>query len=117
MPILDSLFGPFLVWPLEYFLPYPYIIEEAFKAVVVVKGPKSLMLYVISGMGFAFSETVIYSLNTSVPLERMFLTSILHSGTFAVIYFFNNKKALWVGLLVAALIHYLFNLFFGGVFF
>ena len=32
---LIALFGPFIVWPFELFIPHPYIVEELFKFVLV----------------------------------------------------------------------------------
>jgi hypothetical protein len=116
--ILYSLFGPFLVWPLEYFLPYPYIIEELFKSVLVLFfAKKSAKSFIFAGIAFALTETVFYSFNInaygSVGLlfTRFILTACLHSLTFLIIFWFAKKsKGLIVfGFIVSALIHYLYN--------
>lgn len=115
--IIYSLFGPFLLWPVEYYLPYPYIIEELFKAVVVWFGPKKASAYILAGTLFALTETVLYSINVNITTSlgfmfvRFALTSVLHSITFLIIYWFakRNKKLIVVGFILAALIHFLYN--------
>lgn len=117
--ILISLLGPFLVWPIEYLLPYPYIVEELFKCVVVWFGPKKASIYIYAGMAFALTETVFYAININMAganglmVKRFVITSILHSSTFLLIYFANKKsrKLLPIGFLAAATIHFLYNLY------
>ena len=119
MTILYSIFGPFLVWPIEYFFPYPYIIEELFKCVVVWFGEKRALIYVYAGLAFAFTETVFYVLNINKSGSLGFMAlrfisgSLLHSSTFFIIYLTNkkSKKLIPVGFLVSATIHYFYNLF------
>lgn len=116
--VLYALIGPFLVWPVEYFLPYPFIVEELFKTILVYFIPqKSYKPILLSGIGFAISETVLYTLminssgNVSLLFTRLLTTSILHSVTFITIYLFGkkNKWLLTVGFIIAVLIHYLYN--------
>lgn len=113
MTILYSLVGPFLVWPVEFLFPYPYIVEELFKVFVVWFGPKDYKVYLLGGFLFAFTETVFYTMNTGFSLTRLFATSLLHSLTFLVIYWFasKNKGFIVVGLIFAMLIHFLYNLY------
>lgn len=122
---LMALMAPFLVWPIEFYLPYPYIIEELVKVIFVLfiikesKISKQIQLGLIIGVLFALSETVFYLFNffqqtSLLPLIlRLFLTSILHSLTIMVILIstFVNKKLLVFGLLFAILIHYLYNFY------
>jgi hypothetical protein len=117
--VLYSLFGPFLVWPIEYFLPYPFIIEELFKVLVVWFGPRKAKVYLLAGILFATTETVLYTINVNITgtVTYMFLrfasTSILHSTTFLIIYYFTrqNKKLIIFGFIISALFHYLYNNF------
>lgn len=118
--VLYSLFGPFLVWPLEYFFSYPYIIEELFKAVLIFLLPqKNWKVFVYSGIAFALTETVLYSININnygsigLMFTRFILTSVLHSFTFLIIYWFNriDRRLIIVGFIVSVLIHYLYNLY------
>ena len=91
MVFLYSLFGPFLLWPVEYFLPYPYIIEELFKCAVIWFGGKNVKTYLYAGFAFAFSETVLYSINinafgrVSLIFVRLLVLGILHTTTFLII--------------------------------
>lgn len=115
--ILYSLFGPFLVWPFEYLLPNPHIIEELFKYIVVKWTNGNLKSYIYGGIVFALSETVLYSININASgninliLVRFILTSLLHSTTFVIIYYFSKKKGFLklTGLVFAILIHFLYN--------
>jgi RsiW-degrading membrane proteinase PrsW (M82 family) len=120
---LMALMAPFLVWPIEYFLPYPYLIEEFIKAILVfniiyfVNKQHQLMIAAIIGILFSLSETVLYSfnffpLNSIMPFfYRIFATTLLHSGTILIMLLFSikSKKLFPIGLTVAILIHYLYN--------
>ena len=119
MTILYSVFGPFLVWPIEYFFPYPYIVEELFKSFVVWFGDKKALTYVYAGLAFAATETVFYAVNInlsgslSLMAVRFVTSGLLHSLTFLVIFFVyrKNKNLIPLGFLFATLIHYLYNLY------
>lgn len=126
---LFGLFGPFLVWPLELFFPYPHIVEEIFKFIVVYYFLKSkpdfktgFKTVALAGILFAASETVFYSLKANlggvqdILITRFIFTSLLHTITFAVIFIFGSSPSpkrknvgLVLGLLTAILIHYLYN--------
>lgn len=115
-----SLFGPFLIWPVELFLPYPYIIEELFKAFVVYFN-RSLRIgtFVIAGLLFAVTETVLYSININIlgsvnfMILRFISSTLLHSTTFVVIYLFakRSKRLVSIGFLVSMTIHFFYNSF------
>ncbi|QQG41630.1 MAG: PrsW family intramembrane metalloprotease [Candidatus Woesebacteria bacterium] len=116
--VLFALIGPFLVWPVEYFLPYPSFVEELFKAILIYFLPqKNYKTVVISGVAFALTETVLYAFNIfnfgglELMLTRLLSTSILHSATFLTIYIFgkNGGWRLIIGLIIAVLIHYIYN--------
>jgi hypothetical protein len=115
--VLLALFGPFLVWPVEHFLPYPYIIEELFKVFVVLQGGKGYKGYITAGVLFALTETVLYTINVNTTgtlgfmITRFISTSLLHTITFLIIYWFGSKskKLIVVGFIFSALIHFLYN--------
>lgn len=124
MIALYSIFAPFIVWPFELFFPFPFIVEELAKTIIVffslkAKGTFSQFLktFILAGVLFALSETVLYLINInflgkiSLIFTRFLATSLLHSFTFIVIAAigFRNKKLLWLGFLIAASIHYLYN--------
>jgi hypothetical protein len=115
---LYSFFGPFLVWPLEYLLPFPFIIEELFKGVLVyIFHKQSAGTFFLCGITFALTETFLYSINIfsygsfAMFAERLVLTSALHSATFLIIYGFTkiDRRLLIVGLAVAMVIHFFYN--------
>lgn len=116
--VLYSVFGPFLVWGVEYFLPYPYIIEELFKTILVYFFPqKSFKTYIYAGISFALTETVLYSFNVNafgsigLLFTRLLSTSLLHSFTFLIIYWSTKKdrRLIVVGFVISVLIHFLYN--------
>ena len=123
---LYALFAPILVWPVELLFPYPYIVEELIKAVIVffserdstASSSSKIKLYILAGVFFALSETVLYILNFSAVgrldylLIRFVLTSFLHTTTFLVMYASTYKNLKWLplGFILAVLIHYIFNL-------
>lgn len=123
-PILSiplSLITPFILWPIELVFPYPFIVEEIAKLLIVFplakNAKKHLLLYGISiGILFAMSESVIYSMNAAYGSPnyiflRLLTTSILHATT-AVIILFSAKRGrilLGIGLVIAMVIHYLYN--------
>ena len=126
MIIFYALIGPFLLWPIEYIFPYPHFVEEFFKALLVLfTGKQKPFTYVFAGIVFAFSETVLYSTNINLFgniglfFTRFLLTSALHASTLMIIYYFgkSDKKFVWIGFIIAASVHYLYNSLFGRIFF
>lgn len=114
-------FGPFFLWPLEFYFPYPHIIEELFKAGVVLfilKNSKNYYLTALSGIIFAFSETVfylpnIYSVGGLNTLGlRLITTTLLHTSTLLLMHFTYNKGklAFTLGILTSILIHFAYNM-------
>jgi hypothetical protein len=125
---LFAAIAPFLVWPIEFFFPYPYVIEELAKAILVLiviqstpNGAMKFKLTVLVGVLFAFSETVFYITNLflvgnlTMFFERLLWTTPLHTITSLIILLptFINKKLMPVGLILAMIVHYYFNLFVG----
>ncbi|KKQ25060.1 MAG: hypothetical protein US40_C0004G0099 [Candidatus Roizmanbacteria bacterium GW2011_GWC2_37_13] len=121
---LMALIAPFLVFPIEMVLPYPYIVEEIIKSLLIINVVKlpskkiQIFIGICLGVFFAVSETVLYSFNffmltSIIPLiERLFLTSLLHALTIVVMILSNfiNKKLLPLGVILAMIIHYFYNL-------
>jgi len=75
-------------------------------------------LAVLGGFIFAFSESVFYLVNIltlgdlSLFPKRLMLTGVLHMGTIFLLYLLvkRGKTGTVVGLMLSALIHYLYNL-------
>ena len=126
--VLSSLFAPFLLWPVEHLLPYPYFIEESLKAVIVFfglnykekhSGKELIIISILTGIAFTVSETVMYSINinsygdSALFLKRFFLTGLLHTFTFLILIFSGKKrkKHIFFGFLINILIHYFYNSF------
>lgn len=124
--LIYSLAAPILLLPLEKLLPYPYLIEELAKYVLVnlVVRDKSIeggrvWLYVLSaGLLFTFAESILYIFNIfslgrywDFP-ARLILTGALHVGTMLIMLWgINRGKFLAVTtLLVAVATHYFLNL-------
>lgn len=122
---LFALIAPFIVWPIELILPYPHIIEELAKAVLVftlLNLPERLTkikLAILIGVLFAFSESVLYLFNIQLVgniqtyFVRLLVTIPLHVITTLIILLpaLKNKKLIIVGVVFASLIHYFFNLY------
>lgn len=123
---LISAIGPLLLWPIELFLPYPFIVEEVFKGIIVylilqVSGKKLQEKFIIaSAVLFSLSESLLYIFNFSLVgngkifLLRLLLTTIMHLCTFLIIYFSGRKnlKLLPIGVLAGAVIHFFYNYIF-----
>ncbi len=123
--LLGSLASPLFLLVIEKILPYPYILEEILKLIFVLlyigqeKVYKTTLFnYVIlSGLLFAFSESIFFLTNIlalqtyNIFFLRLVLTSILHATTISVIYFCSKRtKYGWLlGLLLAMVIHYIYN--------
>jgi RsiW-degrading membrane proteinase PrsW (M82 family) len=121
LPVFASVL-PFFCWVVESVLPYPYIVEEfaKFLLVIFVIGNKANVWQkaIVAGILFALTEMVFYSFNylstgnVSVVLTRLGLTTALHTLTYLVIVisYSWNKKLIILGLVIAILIHYFYNL-------
>ena len=126
MGLLVPLFAaitPFILWPIEIILPYPYIVEEISKAILIfflLKLPnrEKILGTIMIGFLFSFSETVLYLFNVfSVgSLQTLFLrfifTTPMHIVTSLIILSsaLINKNLIILGIIIAALVHYIFNL-------
>lgn len=109
MEYLTALVFPFFLLLIENFIPYPYLIEEVFKFFLAKKA-SSTKTAIILGLLFSLSEAIFYAMNLNSPLYRMFVVTPMHITTILVMQYFLKRKSMWpVGLLLAILIHYLFN--------
>ena len=125
--IICSLVLPLVLIPIEKFLNYPYIIEEIAKALLIFfivlkfKNTKTqIYSTILLGALFALSESMFYLAGNIIPFgnlstfgQRLLLTTPLHIITALIILLptLKNKKLIIFGLILAALIHYLFNYF------
>ena len=125
LALLFSLASPLFLLPIEKFLPYPYLLEELAKLLIVrlIIKKKNLGLWqlvsfsVLAGFLFAFSESVLYLTDIfalgdfSLFSRRLFLTGSLHTGTMLLISLSGRKSRLGLvlGFLGAVLVHFLFN--------
>jgi hypothetical protein len=124
--LLISLFLPYIIWPIEQFLPYPHIVEELAKGLLVYflvneKLSRSAILVVSLFMGlfFALTESVFYIANiwlvgnVNTFIIRLLLTIPLHSLTTLAIALPSsfNKKLIIIGVAMAILIHFFYNRF------
>ena len=125
---LFSLIAPFIIWPVEYLLPFPYLVEEVYKSILVLlvvndnlSQKDQALLVVVNGVLFSISETFFYFINIykvgslTTVLERLISTTPLHIVTILIIFYFakKNKKLLPIGFFVSVILHYLFNLMIG----
>lgn len=115
MEYISALIFPFILLLVEKLLPYPYIVEELCKFYLAKKAD-STKVVIILGLLFSFSEAIFYVMNPIYVLSpmrfvlRFALVSAMHTTTVLVMYYFSKRKSLWsIGLILAILIHYLFN--------
>ena len=121
---LIALAFPFLLWPIEVLLPFPFFVEEVAKAVLVVyiiniehKFTTALKLTIATAVSFSVSETIFYFFNiyivgeVSTIFKRLALTGLMHTVTFLIIFAFTykSKKLIPLGLFIAGVIHFLYN--------
>lgn len=115
--------GVFFLWLVELFLPYPWVIEELFKFLLVwyvVKksGPGSRFpLVLASGLAFSISEALFYLFNylpqgNLAPfLIRLAITVPMHLLTFVLLYLGLRKRTVFglAALVLSMGLHYWFN--------
>lgn len=120
--LIIALVSPILLVPVEKILPYPFLIEEIFKYVLLLLINKKKNTFLIEsllvGAFFNLTETFLYLPNAIVTgdilflLERLLITGSMHVVTCGVMYFGikKNKYLGFVTLVLAIIIHFLFNL-------
>lgn len=120
---LAALILPIVLIPVEKMAPYPYIVEEIAKAVLIFqilknsKRKNQLALTLTVAFLFALSENIFYSTNFITNgifynfWQRFLLTTSLHLLTAIIILLPSQKKVKLMApaTLLAMLIHYLYN--------
>lgn len=115
--LLLSFASPLLLMPIEYFLPYPHIVEELTKMLIVRMTKGTLLTTVIAGVLFSVSESMFYLMNilevgdiSRFPL-RLITVGSMHTITFCI--HFIGRKGGKIGILLAfgvtVMIHYWYN--------
>ena len=111
LPLFTAM-APFVIWPIELILPYPHVVEEIVKAVMVWWGKPNAKTALLLGAIFAFSEAVFYLFNSPSALSRLLYTLPLHTSTFLILAL-SRRRFFPLGLAAAILIHWLYNKFTG----
>ena len=123
---LYALIAPLILLPVETFLPFPYLIEEIGKYILVtiLYNDTSCNLknwfwlkIMILGVLFTFSESMLYVFNIiragNIWLfpDRLALTGLLHVGTITLMYLGYRKGRIWAlaTFLMSIAIHYTYN--------
>lgn len=115
-----ALFLPYLLLPIEYFLPFPYLIEELAKLPLVssqrhLSLKTRLFFAVLLGICFSLSESILYLLNPlffqnpTLFLQRLLLTTPLHSSSLLILTLTKSKHLIWLGLVTNICLHFSFN--------
>jgi hypothetical protein len=127
--LIFGLFLPFLLWPIEYLLPFPHLIEElakyfcllwlknaqfAKKAIVSKSGVIATILFALF---FSLTESVMYLLNffalgnLELLSDRLGYTSLMHTVTTLIIFVSLDKKRIYqlLAVIAAMIVHFIFN--------
>lgn len=120
---------PFLLWPIEYFLPYPHIVEELAKygsllwikyaefAGKTIFSKKTVLATIVFALFFSLTETVLYLLNYfalgdfSLIFNRLAIVTPMHILTTLVIFssLDKGKGYQFFAVILAVIVHYVFN--------
>ena len=120
---LVSAVSVFFFWLVELWLPYPWLVEEVFKFVLVVQirqkvaARERLAAVLLSGLALGVSEAFFYLLNyvqagsLVMFVWRLALTVPLHLVTFLILFWGSGggRYRQAAALVVAGLIHFGFN--------
>lgn len=124
--LIISLIAPPILYFIEKILPYPYLLEELLKYFLVrslFRCPYSsfspLKTVVALALVFSFSENILYlpeiisSGKFYLFYFRLLFDGFLHLATFLLLFFGQTKNRLLgiMSLVIAIIVHYLFNLF------
>ncbi len=110
MLILWMAILPMILWFVELILPFPVLLEELAKALVVYRAANWKQAAGL-GLVFGLGEAILFLVNANWlgslgPIwQRLLLTVPMHGLTAAVMVAFGKP-----GLILAVLIHALFNL-------
>jgi hypothetical protein len=116
-------FLPFILLPVEYFLPYPYIVEEIAKgwlAYMVSRDEGTwgkAWIIVASAIMFTLTESIFYLYNilmlgeNSLFIKRIIFTTPLHTFTMLLMYYGAKygKVSFTISLVLASIIHFIYN--------
>ena len=120
-----SILAPLVLIPVETILPYPYIVEEIVKFMIVVGFSKSnkehIFAPILGGFLFSLTETFLYIPNIMaigqphIIFERIFITGGMHVATILLMYLGLRKKTVIgiAALILSIMIHYFFNKYSG----
>jgi len=113
---------------IEWWLPYPFVIEELVKAglvLMIISAPATkdrtkFLAVVLSGVLFTLSESIFYLFNylclhhCSLFLDRLWRTGGLHISSLLILFIFARYGKFWliVGFLLAVILHAEFNMLF-----
>lgn len=120
---MAAAFLPFLVWPVEWLLPYPAVIEEVAKGILVwqilerVPDSSQRSMVLASGILFGGSEMLLYTVNAillgslGALVLRVLLTMPMHVLTLYLIWWLGKRGRAWLvlGIGVGMVIHGVFN--------
>ncbi|OGK18824.1 hypothetical protein A3D80_02960 [Candidatus Roizmanbacteria bacterium RIFCSPHIGHO2_02_FULL_40_13b] len=112
--------APFILWPIEIFFPYPHIVEELAKALLIFfilkSGDNRQKIYATILIGFLFgiTENFLYLFSPATSqthLFRFMVTMPLHITTSLAILIpaLLDKRLLFLGIVLAGLLHYFYN--------
>ena len=120
---LFALIAPFILWPIEYYFPYPFVFEEIAKGILVyfvvtdktIKNKVSAVI--LATLLFSVSESFLYLINIyqvgniSTLFMRFILTTPMHIITSLIILFFGikDKRLIPLGVVISGVIHLFFN--------
>ena len=122
--ILASAALPFLLFPVEVLFPFPFIVEEVAKLLIVVfvikstsKFDSGLKTIAASSIMLTLSESFFYFPNiymvgnVATIFKRIALAGTMHTVTFLLLYVMIRKSKYLapIALLMASIIHYLYN--------
>ena len=115
--------APLILIPLEKILPYPHVVEEVAKAILIIlilqlsSQKLQFKTSVLFGLIFATSENMFYLANfitnnlTEIFLQRVLLTTTLHVLTTIIIFLPSQKRKILIipATVLAMFIHFLYN--------
>ena len=105
---------PMILWFVERLLPFPAVVEEAAKALVVVRADSRRQAF-FWGLIFGLSEAFLFLVNANLLADltgfwrRLLFTVPMHGVTAGLIMLW-GKRYWWLGLPLAMLAHAWFNL-------
>ena len=116
-----ALIAPFALYPIEIFFPYPHIAEELTKALLIflllrsTSSAQKIYGAFLVGFLFGLTENFLYLFSPGTlqsHLLRFALTMPLHIITTIAILIpaLVNKRLIFLGIIIAILIHYIFNI-------